>query len=79
MFLLCHFPLTFVKLTTECSVSLQLTNILVYSRADWDGLRDHLRDVSWENIFKLSRSSAASKFCDCVPLGNNVYIPHQNY
>ena len=24
-----------------------------YSRADWDGLRDHLRDVSWEDIFKL--------------------------
>ena len=22
-----------------------------YSRADCDGLRDHLRDVSWENIF----------------------------
>ena len=24
-----------------------------YSRADWDGLRDHLRDVLWEDIFKL--------------------------
>ena len=23
-----------------------------YSRADWDGLRDHLRDVLWEDIFK---------------------------
>ena len=22
-----------------------------YSRADWDGLRDHLRDVPWEDIF----------------------------
>ena len=22
-----------------------------YSRADWDGLRDHLRDVLWEDIF----------------------------
>ena len=27
-----------------------------YSRADWDGLWDHLRDVSWEDIFKLSAS-----------------------
>ena len=27
-----------------------------YSRADWDGLCDHLRDVPWENIFKLSAS-----------------------
>ena len=24
-----------------------------YSRADWDGLRDHLRVVPWEDIFKL--------------------------
>ena len=23
-----------------------------YSRADWDGLCDHLRDVPWEDIFK---------------------------
>ena len=24
-----------------------------YSCADWDGLQDHLRDVPWEDIFKL--------------------------
>ena len=30
-----------------------------YSCADWDGLRDHLRDVPWEDIFKLSASAAA--------------------
>ena len=24
-----------------------------YSRADWDGLWDHFRDVPWEDIFKL--------------------------
>ena len=35
-----------------------------YSRADWDGLRDHLRDAPWENFFKLSASAAASKFCE---------------
>ena len=33
-----------------------------YSRADWDGLGDHLRDVPWEDIFKLSDSAAASEF-----------------
>ena len=33
-----------------------------YSHADWDGLRDHLRDVSWKDIFKLSASAAASEF-----------------
>ena len=32
-----------------------------YSRADWDGLGDHLRDVPWEDIVKLSASAAASK------------------
>ena len=34
-----------------------------YSRADWGGLRDHLRDVPWEDIFKLGASAAASEFC----------------
>ena len=32
-----------------------------YSRADWDGLCDHLRDVPWEDIFKLGASAAASE------------------
>ena len=31
-----------------------------YSRADWDGLRDHLKDAQWEDIFKLSASPAVS-------------------
>ena len=35
-----------------------------YSRADWDGLCNHLRDVPWEDIFKLSASAAASEFCE---------------
>ena len=34
-----------------------------YSRAAWDGFRDHLRDVPWD-IFKLSASAAASEFCE---------------
>ena len=50
-----------------------------YSRADWDGLRDHLRDVSWEDIFKLSASAAASEFCGWVQVGIDVYIPHRKY
>ena len=32
--------------------------------ADWDGLRDHLRDVPWEDNFKLNASAAASEFCE---------------
>ena len=31
-----------------------------YSRADWEGLPDHLRDVPREYIFKLGASAAAS-------------------
>ena len=50
-----------------------------YSRADWDGLQDHLRDVPWEDIFKLSASAAASEFCEWVQVGIDVYIPHQKY
>ena len=48
-----------------------------YYRADWDGLRDHLRDVPWEDIFKLS-ASAASEFCEWVQVGIDVY-PHRKY
>ena len=34
-----------------------------YSQADWDGLRDHLRDAPWEDIFKISASAVASELC----------------
>ena len=44
-----------------------------YSRADWDGLCDHLRDVLWEDIFKLSASAAASEFCEWVQVRTDVY------
>ena len=50
-----------------------------YSRADWDVLCDHLRDVPWEHIFKLSASAAASEFCEWVQVGIDVYIPHRKY
>ena len=50
-----------------------------YSCADWDGLRDHLRDVPWEDIFKLSASTAASEFCEWFQVGIDVYIPDRKY
>ena len=50
-----------------------------YSCADWDGLRHHLRDVPWEDIFKLGASAAASEFCEWVQVGIDVYIPHRKY
>ena len=50
-----------------------------YSHADWDGLCDHLRDVPWEDIFKLSASAPASEFCEWVQIGIDVYIPYRKY
>ena len=50
-----------------------------YSRADWNGLRDHLRDVPWEDIFRLGASAAASEFCEWVQVGIDAYIPHRKY
>ena len=50
-----------------------------YSRAEWDGLRDHLRYVPWEDIFKLGASAAASEFCEWVQVGIGVYIPQRKY
>ena len=46
-----------------------------YSRADWDGLCDHFRDVPWKHIFILSASAATSEFCKWVQVGTDAYIP----
>ena len=48
-----------------------------YSRADWDGLCDHLRDIPWEDIFKLSASGATSGFCEWVQVKYQVK-PHSS-
>ena len=50
-----------------------------YSHADWNSLHDHLRDVPWEDIFKLSVSATASEFFKWVQVGIEVYIPHHKY
>ena len=47
-----------------------------YSHADSDGLRDHLRDIPWEDLFKFGVSAAASEFYEWVQDGIDVYIPH---
>ena len=46
------------------------------SCADLGGLCDHLRDLPWEGIFKLSYSAATSAFCEWVQVGISVYILH---
>ena len=50
-----------------------------YSRGEWDGLHDHLRDVQSDYIFKLGASAAASEFCEWVQVRIYVYIPHRKY
>ena len=50
-----------------------------YSRADRAGLRDHLRDAPWKDIFKLGASAAASEFCEWVQVEIDVYTPHRKY
>ena len=50
-----------------------------YSRADLDNLHNHLRDVPWDDVFKLGASAAASKFCEWVQVGIDVYIPHRKF
>ena len=64
------------KLKIGCPVSSRGFN---YSRADWGGLCDHLRDIPWENNFKLSAFAAASEFCEWVQVGIDVYIPYRKY
>ena len=48
------------------------------SRADWDSLCKHSRDVPWENVFN-SASIAANEFCECFQVWIDVYIPYLKY
>ena len=50
-----------------------------YSRADWDGFRDLLRDIPWDDIFKHGPSYAASEFAEWVQVGMDAYIPNRKY
>ena len=50
-----------------------------YTRADWDGFRDHLRDIPWDNIFERGVHYAATEFSEWVRLGMDVYVPHRKF
>ena len=50
-----------------------------YSRADWDGFRDHLRDVPWNGIYKYGASRAACEFSEWLQVGIDTYIPNRKY
>ena len=38
-----------------------------------------ISDVSWEDVFKLGASAAASEFCEWVQVEIDVYIPLREY
>ena len=44
-----------------------------YCHANWGSLCDHLRNVSWEDIFTLGASAAASEFCGWIQVETDVY------
>ena len=50
-----------------------------YSCADWNELRNHLRDVPWKVMFKLCTSAAAKEFCEWFQVVIDVYISHRKY
>ena len=75
-----------VSVSIECPSNLQgrfLFSSLNYFRADWDGLRDQIRDVSREDMFKLMlifvAFATAAKFCGWVQVGLMYIIPHRKY
>ena len=38
-----------------------------------------MRDVPWEDIFKLGASATASEFCEWVQVEIDIYMPHRKY
>ena len=68
--LLSQFPLTFCQTQNRMPCFHRIA--CDYSHADWDSLCDHLRDVRWENTFKLDGSAAASEFFEWVQVGIDV-------
>ena len=73
--MLSQFPLTFHQIHNRVPCFIASDYFCAY----WDGLCDHLGDLPWEDIFELSASTAARKFCEWVQVGIDVYIPHLKY
>ena len=48
--------------------------------ASWNSLYYYLRNVSWENIFKIgATATSATEFCEIVQTRIDVYIPFYKY
>ena len=74
--LLPQFPLVFHQFHNGMPISWWSVWLFSYC---WGYLHDHLTDIPWEDIFKLGATVVASEFCEWVPVGVNVYIPHHNF
>ena len=69
-----HVVVSVIIFTMGCPIS---SHNYDYSHSHWDGLGDHLRDIPWEDVFKLCASVAANEFCEWVQVQIDVYIPHR--
>ena len=65
-----------ISIEHERYMNLQLTNHCWICQRFVRIMAHFLRDVPWEDIFKLSASTAASEFIAWVQVGIDVYIPH---
>ena len=71
-------PISRRMITTDDQHPVSSHSLYDYSRSDWNSLRDHLRDVPWNDILKSS-ASTASKFCVWVQVETDACIPHRKY
>ena len=53
--------------------------IVLSTRTDWEGLKDHLKDVSWLGIFKHAAIYAAKEITELVEIGIDCHIPHRKF
>ena len=50
-----------------------------FHRGDWDSFRDFLRDMPWNDIFKLSADECAKEVVSWLQEGIDVFVPHRTY
>ena len=75
--LFCQFPLAYLQTQNRDSLFHRIA--YDYTCADVDSLCDHLRDVSSDDIFKLTASAAGGEFWEWFQVRIDVYIPHCKY
>ena len=65
-----------VKSTNE---HLYHRTVYSYSKADWDGLRVHLKDMPWLDIFRHDVNYADREITQWVEIGIDCYIPRRKF